>query len=294
MRELLQKTVDVLGPDCDLEPALLRETLPTDSGDVKVLDLWRRFDESEYGVHMDTQPLRFAAHFGYDKGRMTSDLGADVNPRLHQYQTALYTSWILDSEDRAGSLLTLARDRAVVLTFAASIHDMGETTHPAIEEEVGKTVGDIPAGHKTDEDREIEAAVRGSLYRRLYSDVQPAVLQEVEAIISHKDHNLSHEIFEVAHDLQTYMTAVQAKLTLEARRAHKRPETLTVVDDNDEMARLLNLHAEVTAAIIPNLNKRATTYEFARKARLLGSQAIRSAVLQNDGIYVSRASAKAS
>lgn len=214
---------------------------------------------------MDKQPYRFSQHFGYDPAQMIDDLGMDVQPRDHQMETGLYVGWILEAEERTFGALPMTSDEAGIVLFAALIHDMGETTHPDILAEVGAVVGDIPYGEKTDADRHVEANVRAALYHRLYPDVSPDVLERVEAIIAHKDDTILHDIFEAAHSLQAFRTAVRAgdRFAQEWWRLIDDPDTMT--RDDATIALLGGLFETVATNMLPQGVYWGERFQFAQE-----------------------------
>jgi hypothetical protein len=130
--------------------------------------------------------------------------------------------------------------------FASRIHDMGESMHPRIAERCGEVVGDIPAGKKTDIQRAIEARVRKFVYDELYGDVHTDVIERVEGIIAHQDDSVLHEYFELAHELQTFETALRAKSAYEAEVSFHHGEVMDVSsNDGGRRSGLLGLYSAV-------------------------------------------------
>ena len=219
--------------------------------------LWFRYWSSPYGEFMDKQPYRFAQHFGYEENLMIADLGIDVLPRDHQMETGLFVCWILDKEFEESGTYPIMLDDIGIVLFAAFIHDSGESLHPEIAEEVGAVVGDIPYGHKTDEDRRVEAAVRRALYSRLYPDVDTGILERVEGIISHKDTTSLHDLFEAAHSLQAFVTSMRAK------SAHIKALSGEITRDLDTIVKLDQLHRTVAKNMAPHVKEWAKRLKFA-------------------------------
>lgn len=287
MNSPLAETAQLLGQPHAEQPVLFNLPIMTSAGQVSVRSLWERFDQSEYGQHMDTQPPRFTKRYGYEPTAMMRDLGIDVHPRMHQFETAAYVSWLIAAEREAGTIFALNDDDAAVTVFADSIHDMGETTHPAIEAEVGKTVGDIPFGLKTPADRRTEAAVRHSLYRRLYSDVPTSTIERVEALIGHGEDSMAHDASMAAHMLQSYVTAVRARLAFERGMAQlldfANPETPRETPPAVES--LGRLAAGVSANMATHVENHAKLYIFARQIKLATQRAIEQAISGTDQEY---------
>ncbi|HWT55751.1 MAG TPA: hypothetical protein VN031_01820 [Candidatus Microsaccharimonas sp.] len=287
MNALLAETKTILGDMYDIEPELYWSEVPTASGPVPVHDLWQRFNDSPYGQHMGTQPLRYAQSYGHDPELMVRNLGADVLPLLHQYETGLYGAGMIKAERSEGTIYSMDDENAAITLFALSIHDMGETTHEAVREAVGATVGDIEYGRKTPEDRRIEANVRKFLYATVFPDVDKPVLDEAEAIIAHQDNGLRHEVFEASHDLQSVVTAARARIAFErglsgllvaANPDHHHDEALA-------LRKLHNLYVAVNTSYSEHMERSAAQFGFTRKALPMIRRAIAEAGAQTDVHY---------
>lgn len=202
--------------DPNLPPIVQLELPVRDGSSVSVHELRQRFFQSDFGIHMFDQPLRFSQRYGYERRQMRADLGGDVCPVGHQYELAYHLQQLLDEEEASGSILQLTDEEKATLALACSIHDFGECEHPVLEGAGLITVGDIPAGGKTEIDRANETDVRKFFYELFYYDVDPMIIERVEAIIAHKDKSLLHELFEAAHELQTLDTVHQAERALAA------------------------------------------------------------------------------
>lgn len=196
-------------------PPIVRLELPARNGaSVSVHDLRQRFFQSDFGIHMFDQPLRFSQRFGYERTQMRTDLGSDVCPVGHQYELTHHLQQIINEEEVSGSLFQLTDQEKATLALACSIHDFGECEHPILEAAGLVIVGDIPAGGKTEIDRANETAVRRFFYELFYYDIDPTIIERIEAIIAHKDNSLLHELFEAAHEMQTLDTVHQAEKAL--------------------------------------------------------------------------------
>lgn len=233
----------------------------TMAGHVGADKLWARFFESPYGTQMDEQPYRFAHDFGYDRTAMVNDLGMDVLPRDHQLETGLYVTYLLEAELTTNGALPIEQNDIGVVVLAALLHDIGESTHPEIASEIN-VVGDIPFGRKTDQDRKNEAAVRAYLYKQLYPDIRPEVLDSIESIISHIDTSELHDIFEAAHCLQTVDTAIRAQVAFEREFEKLMADHTKMTRDLDVLSKLGKLYSKVMRHQVPNLVKYAKKYEF--------------------------------
>ncbi|HEY0965379.1 MAG TPA: hypothetical protein VGE13_02765 [Candidatus Saccharimonadales bacterium] len=209
---------------------------------VLVSDLTYRVHNSDYGLYMDSQDLRFWENFGYHRPTMLADLGSDLHPIGHQNETARHLSLVIENEPD----LCLSPEEIGTLALASRMHDMGESMHPRIAERTGAVVGDIPAGKKTDNQRLIEMRVRRYVYDQLLPDVHQDIIDRVELIIAHHDETILHELFEVAHELQTFDTAKRAKSKWEEGIFHHHGQVMHIQsDDGGRTSGLLGLHRAV-------------------------------------------------
>jgi hypothetical protein len=283
----LAETKNVLGDIYSTEPDLYWSEVPTAGGLVPVHDLWQRFNDSPYGQHMATQPLRFAQTYGHDPELMVRNLGADVLPLLHQYETGLYGAAMIDGERAEGTIFSLGDQDAAITMFAMSIHDMGETTHEEVREAVGATVGDIEYGLKTDRDREVETAVRQYLYAKVFSDVDKPVIDTVEAIIAHEDTSMRHTVFEAAHNLQSIVTAARARIAFERGLSELLNAANPSHDNGQEFAlqKLHSLYQAVNTSLGIHVEQSAVQFKFTRNALPVIRLAILHAGVQTDADY---------
>ena len=211
----------------NLPPIVFLDIPMTDGSTASVHELRERFFTSQYGAYMYDQDLRFSGRYGYDRSLMKHDLGEDVCPVGHQYEITEHLQNTLDGEKAADPLFQIPDQEKAIVAFACSIHDIGECEHPDLAAAGITTVGDIPAGNKTNTDRVNESTVRQFFYTQFYSDVDPAIIERVEAIIAHKDNTILHELFEAAHELQTLDTVSRAEKAL--RAPYLVPEQLTAL-----------------------------------------------------------------
>lgn len=256
---------------------ILDAPVNTVNGLIPAFELGWRFCESEYGKYMmDNQPFRFAQYFGYDSARMEEDLGTDVLPLHHQLDNSMYVAWIIAAELEAIGRLHLDETEVGIAVFAALVHDMGESTHPRVLQQVGEVVGYIPHGEKTDHNREVEKAVREFMYNELFSDVDPAVIARIEALISHQEESVLHDILEAAHTLQAFETGTRAGFVFaawitEIIQARLRDEPLP--REYSEVTQLANLYNIVTERLVPMVRYWANRFvyvkEFAKKYEVI-------------------------
>lgn len=246
---------------------LLESPVATINGQVGADVLWARYFSSAYGIAMNEQPYRFP-HFASDRGNMVSDSGIDVLPREHQMQTGMFVAWILDREVAITGTYPIAPKDIGKVMLTAFVHDIGEITHPDILAEVGAVVGDIPFGHKTDEDRRVEAAVRKAMYRRLYPDVLPDEIQRIEAIIAHQDDTTMHDLFEAAHCVQALNTAIHTGSQW-AGHWWNILEGAEPARSDEQMDQMHGLFDEVLTNIIPHVTHWASKFIFVRDFTLM-------------------------
>ena len=225
--------------------------------------LARRLYESRYGGYMETQPYRFSQRFGYDRPTMLADLGDDIHPIGHQKESGYHLALLLSTEENAGVPLDLSEEDTGTLMLACQIHDMGESMHPDIVEAVGAVVGDIPAGGKTPQDRATEKAIRLFLYDELLDDVDPSVIERIEAIIAHEDDSLLHELSEVTHTIQTFDTAVHAYEQWRTLMSHHHGDVMDIQSyDGGRSSAILGLHRSVLLNNHKVLRHDAKTYSY--------------------------------
>lgn len=185
--------------------------VPTRDGPVPCLELATQYYEGESARFMDEhQPLRFEKRFGYDRAHMIADLGTDVVPAHHQFQTGQYTAMVISRMHELTGSYPFPPQYAGTVMLASMVHDCGETLHPDIVKEAGVGVGDIPFGMKTAHDLASEAAVRAVVYRRELPGLEPTVIRHMEGIITHDMSVPGSEQVEAGHDLDTFNTAVLA------------------------------------------------------------------------------------
>ena len=211
-----------------------------DGSTLSAAELASRFYDSDFGKAMSKQPLRFVGRFGYEDDMMVSDLGYDVEPIGHQMELAFHVGAIIDSENDEGSFYGMLPDEEVgILMLACILHDIGESTHPIVLASGIDPVGDIPAGDKTDADRVNEAAIRQLFYKVLFEDVDPTVVDRVEAIISHADDTHLHDLFDAGHVSQTLETSNFAYHTIASEHWYRHGEVIDI--GNPDSVRLSGL-----------------------------------------------------
>ena len=210
--------------------------------------LAKRFYSSSYGLEMRSQPLRYSVNFGYEPNAMVSDIGYDVCPVGHQVELAFHLGRIIDEEQSAQTFYGALDEHDLgTLALACLVHDIGESTHADLLKLGYTTVGDIPAGCKTQTDREHEAAIRQFFYSELFSDVSPEIIERVENIINHKDDSHLQDLFEAAHILQTFETSNNAHQKLAELVWYKNGEPFDISNAVDSRASGLLGIARVSA-----------------------------------------------
>lgn len=214
-----------------------------DGTSLSAINLANRIYKSDIGTAMIDQPLRYAARFNYNREDMQNDLGHDVCPIGHQMELPYHIGKVIEAEIKEGSIYgSLSDEEMGILMLAALVHDMGETTHAAIKEAGLTPVGDIAAGLKTDEDRKHEAEIRKFCYDLFFNDVDESVINRVEAIISHKDDSILHDLFEAGHLAQTIETSNYAHHALSQEHWNKNGEVIDVTSkDGSRLSGLLGI-----------------------------------------------------
>ena len=227
-------------------PGFMYAPVETIDGPVPVHQLLDRLYNGPHGQHMRGQPLRFDK-FSYDRERKLADQGMDVDPIGHQWEAALYGTYLLEDEMLVHGKLPDGLDEsdAGLIIFILGVHDMGEDTHPDILATVGATVGDIPFGQKTDDDRATETAVRNYHWAKTFPDIPPELVERIETVITHRDKTILGDLYEAAHDLQAYATG------LRAREAQQRILAAPSLGHMDQLIANINgeLHNEVSEAM---------------------------------------------
>ncbi len=203
---------------------------------------------------MQTQPLRFPAH-QYDRPLMLRDLGPGVHPVAHQVEVAKVGAMLLAAEMKQRGKLPLPHERVGAFILTCGVHDMGENTAPSVKRLVGRVVGDIRRGEKTDEDRATEAAVRELVWgNSVLRELSPGIRSYAERIITHQSDEPDHALFEVAHAISECSVGLHA---FAAVRRHTSRGTRTP----DELAQLHALAVEATGNTLPAIE--AATSQFA-------------------------------
>ncbi len=97
--------------------------------------LAERFYTSEIGSSMPDQPLRYVGRFGYDRDAMLEDLGHDLCSIGHQKELAFHLGEIIEREMSDETLYGSMDEKDIaIVMLAALVHDIGEATHPLIEQ----------------------------------------------------------------------------------------------------------------------------------------------------------------
>lgn len=204
-----------------------------DGSTISAEKLARRFYDSPIGQAMYDQPLRYTTNFGYDQEDMRHDLGHDLCPIGHQMELPYHAGKVIEAEEAEGTIFAPRnQEEAGIVMLTALLHDCGEATHEMISEAGLTPVGDIPAGYKTTEDRANEAAVRAFIWETIFHDVDPAVVERMEAIIAHKDTTYLHDLFEAAHLVQTLETSNFAYYRLAEERWSREGEVIDIAQDD--------------------------------------------------------------
>jgi 5'-deoxynucleotidase YfbR-like HD superfamily hydrolase len=219
-------------------------------------DLQPRYLQSEWGQQHANQPLRYSEHFGYDREQMLDDLGEDVNPIGHM--RIVHNDMVGFGIDQVmhGSLLReISAADIAVARATALIHDVGESTHRDFRLLCGGTIGDIPYGQKTSEDRATERRITEKIITTLYADMPEWLQQRILSIIAHEEDSVTHTLLETAHAYGFYATGLQAGRIALAIQV-ERP----LADNDDRIANLAGLAKIVTGRIRPKLEPLARDF----------------------------------
>jgi hypothetical protein len=174
-------------------------------------DIFEDYAQSLYGKHHASQPLRFG-RYAYDRGKMWTDLGDDVHPVQHMpYTHRDITIPFIEQQISRGDHSELSTEDIKIIRITALVHDIGECTEPSLENDCGRTVGDITHDEKQTADEEDEATIRDHLYDQLFSFIEDKQLEKVEKIITLSDPtDYSTQLFRAVEDLGYYRTGIRA------------------------------------------------------------------------------------
>jgi len=240
--------------------------VPLKSGaKVSARELAHRIYESELGVDMLDQPFRYFVRYGYNREDMRNDNGHDVCPIGHQMELSHHIAKVIEAAIEDGTVYgALSNEEMGILMLAAMIHDMGESTHPLVEAAGLEPIGDIPSGLKTDNDRQREVAIRDFMYKTFFADVDDQVIQRVEAIISHNDETILHDLFEAGHLAQTIETSNFAHHSLARERWYREGEIIDITtEDGSRLSGLLGI-ARVVHTHVQNDIKKYSHFSYIR------------------------------
>lgn len=228
-----------------------------DGTSITALDLANRFFLSKAGLDMVDQPLRYSGRYEYDRDEMLIDNGHDLSPVGHQIELAHHLGTILEEEKEIGSIFgELTEEDLAILVFTCLVHDIGERTDQDVIQAGLTPVGDIPAGYKTIQNREDEAAVRRLSYAQFFSDVDSEIIERAESIIAHKEDSLLHDLFEAAHAVQTAETTMFAYHQLARETWYRHGDTLDPVNaDHARISGLLGISRVAFETALPHLEK---------------------------------------
>ena len=187
--------------------------LPTTNGEsISLRDVVQSFYSSVYGHHFSDQPHRYAKRYRLSTKEARKYLGSDASPAGHQ--VVLSERYIPLVVEQAG-IPPVDDEDMTLLQFVAAFHDIGESTHPYLAEAGFTLVGDIPTGDKTDEDRENERLIRLHFWSLPpFNNLDKTFLERAETIIAHEPKEgdkALHELFELAHHIQAFDTAMTAR-----------------------------------------------------------------------------------
>jgi len=204
-----------------------------------------RFDMSAIGRAFDEQDLCYSASFGYSPDQMASDLRLDLRPRSHNRLAYLNAVNVVEQQNSGRQKVDIVEEGVALLS--QRIHDIGEVVDPLVKSLAGGSVGDIPYGEKTAEDRLTESRVRQVLYDMFFSDYPAWLIERLEAVISHDDReSVAHDIAECGHMILTYNTGLSAVRLVLNEREEAAETSLYISRPIEETERLSSLGVTVT------------------------------------------------
>lgn len=188
----------------------------------------------KYGAEMSRQPIRFGIHFGqrsrgnkllireHVEQAARHHLGGDLDAVGHQLELVRFLAEVLNAEAQSDTpnpaVLALTNEQISLLALTLGTHDIGEHVHRDLRKAGITPVGDIPSGTKTNLDRHNEHAVRYFHYNGSLRSLAPDIIRRMDGIIAHipePDDELLHDIYELAHHLQSLDTAANATYAYE-------------------------------------------------------------------------------
>lgn len=222
-------------------PILENSTLNYKGIDIDVLDLYLRFENSEYGQFQAKQQPRFhKVHPIGDYETHVNLLGDDVHPVKHMlFTTADLAIPSTNTQVKSLNGLKLDRNERTALVVTSMIHDVDECEHPKIHEAMGFVVGDLPSFEVTADDEAKKKLIRQEHINPLfYTDLPDELLYETEGIISHRGKGLTPELFKYIEKVGYLTTAIKAsKLAVEI--------ALSELSDKTYLFDLINLSTGV-------------------------------------------------
>ncbi len=182
----------------------------TDVG-ISYEDLFARYVNSSYGLEHALSEPRYTNRYGYDRLQMLDDLGDDVHPVFHMRHTHdVPMLGIIKVQQQSPEVRKFKPAEIITGRLTAYFHDMGECVHEELASVVDKTVGDKAWGTKTEDDEAREAAIRGYIYSKLYTDIPQELLVAVDSAIVEPEESYVGQAFAVAERVGYYLTAIRA------------------------------------------------------------------------------------
>lgn len=248
--------------------------LPGKTSPVSLIAVDTEWRNSEHGHYFIDQPPRYTNRHPMTREDALRYLGPDACPQGHQDSFVTYIDLVVDAEGSLGTLFSIDNQDRDLLYFVAKFHDIGELTHPDLSAAGFSPIGDIAYGAKTNEQRQEEARIRQHLFSMPpFNALDEHFLARAEAIIAHDYMTMHafadstehlHEIYEIAHNIQSLDTAARAQFTIEHEQnlEQLRPELYTQLGilstrvKRDEGARLRHTgtYFAITPQVITTLN----------------------------------------
>lgn len=169
------------------------------------------YAENPFGRHMaEQEPLRFSLH-AYDQAQMHADLGANLNPARHQLEVARAVSLGLDLQQRHTGKLPIPLSETGKLVLTAGLHDIDESQHPQVNQNLGFTVGDIPFGLKTAQNLQDLAAIRSYVWHYAFPGLSESMFDYFDRLVAHAEpDSAAHRLLKLSHAIVELETGLRA------------------------------------------------------------------------------------
>lgn len=227
-------------------------------------ELWLRYSRSKIGQHQAHQEPRFHKVFPLAQGDHTAHielLGHDAHPTIHMvHTTANIVVPAIKAQAENPFYQQFTDEEKVLLLIASQIHDIDESEHEEIVQNMGFIVGDKPEFAITEEDERSKALIRTRyLYPKFYGDFSDELIANIERIITHQSGKFDAEAFGWLEKYGYLLTAKRAaELAIGMFTSEKQSDSETAV-------KLRNLAVSVFDRQDENLTKGEAELELIRR-----------------------------